>query len=434
MSLSIPDFALVVLIGASGAGKSTFARRHFRPTEVVSSDHCRGVVDDDETSQKATPDAFTLVHAIVDLRLKRRKFAVVDATNVRSEDRAPLVALAKQHHAIAVAIVLDPGEAVCHQRNATRADRAFGAHVVRNQTSHLRRGLHGLEREGFRVVHILRGDAIDAATIVRTPAMSDRRDLQGPFDIIGDVHGCADELERLLETIGYAVRWADGAGERSVRVVPPPGRRAVFVGDLVDRGPRTPDVLRIVMALCETGGGFCVPGNHDDKLLRWLKGRNVQPAHGLAETITQFDGQPASFRQRTREFLDTLVSHLWLDGGRLVVAHAGIPAHMIGRTSGAVRAFCLYGDTTGEMDAFGLPVRRNWAATYAGEAAIVYGHTPMAAPVWLNNTINIDTGCCFGGGLTALRWPEREVVTVPAIRPYAVPRRPLGGGAGDTRP
>jgi len=431
MTITIPDFCLVVLIGSSGSGKSTFARRHFKPTEVISSDTCRGLVDDDENSLDATPDAFALVHAIAEIRLKRRKLVVIDATNVRKEDRAHLVRLAKKYHSLCVAIVLNPGEDICHERNKSRPDRQFGPHVIRQQTANLKRNIRALDREGFRHVHELRSvEAIDAAEIARTPLWTDRRNETGPFDIIGDVHGCADELELLLGTLGYALEWTGQSEARRCLVEAPAGRRAIFVGDLVDRGPRTPDVLRIVHAMVTSGAALCVPGNHDVKFIRWLNGRNVKLTHGLDASAVQMEGESPAFREQMKQFLDNLVSHLWLDGGRLVVAHAGIREEMIGRSSGAVREFCLYGETTGETDEYGLPVRHDWAAHYQGKTTIVYGHTPVVSAEWLNNTICVDTGCVFGGKLTALRWPEKELVEVPAARVYAEPTRPLGGVGG----
>jgi protein phosphatase len=263
---------------------------------------------------------------------------------------------------------------------------------------------------------------------------SDLRHETGPFDIIGDVHGCADELERLLAVLGYGVRYRDDDGARAVSVTAPAGRRAIFVGDLVDRGPRSPDALRIAMALVESGQAFCVPGNHDVKLQRWLDGRNVTLAHGLAETVAQMRAEPEDFRRRVRSFIASLPSHVWLDGGQLAVAHAGIKEHMLGSASGGVRAFCLYGETTGENDEYGLPVRLNWAADYRGKTAIVYGHTLVQDAEWLNNTICLDTGCCFGGRLTALRWPERRIVSVQAARVYTVSKRPLWPAATSADP
>ncbi len=424
--IKIPDFCLVVLIGASGSGKSTFARRHFKPTEIVSSDDCRGMVDDDETSLEATGDAFDLVHNIASIRLKRRRLTVIDATNVRKEDRDRLVTIAKRHHALAIAIVVNPGEDICHTRNATRPDRQFGPHVVRNHHSALRRGVNALDREGFRYVYEYRSvEEIEAVEIERIALWTDARTTSGPFDLIGDVHGCADELQALLAKLGYVIAWGEADGARSCAVTPPPGRRALFLGDLVDRGPNSPDVLRIVMAMVASGSALAVPGNHDAKFGRWLAGRKVQLTHGLAATVEQMGREPPSFHGTVRAFLDKLVSHLWLDGGGLVACHAGIKSEMIGRSSGAVREFCLYGETTGEIDDYGLPVRANWASAYDGGTTIVYGHTPVVEAEWLNNTICLDTGCCFGGKLTAMRWPERELVDVPALAVYAEPTRPL---------
>jgi len=420
MTIPIPELSLVVLVGVSGSGKSSFAARHFLPTEVLSSDFCRGLVSDDENDQAATPAAFDVLHYVAAKRLEVGRLTVVDATNVQPESRKPLVALAKKHHVLAVAIVLDVAESVCADRNAARPDRSFGAHVLRNQRRQLRRSMNNLRREGFHRVVFLHGvDEIDAATLERQPLWNDRRRDHGPFDIIGDVHGCFDELTTLLGDLGYQVA-SDRAGAHH-----PDGRRAFFVGDLVDRGPASPAVLRLVMGMLDNGDALCIPGNHEAKLLRALRGRNVTVSHGLAETLAQLAEEPPEFSTQVEKFIDGLVSHLVLDDGKLVVAHAGLRADMQGRASGAVRSFALYGDTTGETDEFGLPVRYPWAEDYRGDAMVVYGHTPVPDATWLNRTICIDTGCVFGGKLTALRYPERELVAVPAAHMYWEPARPL---------
>ena len=209
----------------------------------------------------------------------------------------------------------------------------------------------------------------------------------------------------------------------------PEGRKAIFLGDLVDRGPRILDTVRLVRNMVVHGSALCVPGNHDMKLVRKLRGKNVQITHGLADTLAEIDALPddvrASFSKGLADFLDGLVSHYVLDDGKLVVAHAGMKEEMQGRGSGKVRDFALYGETTGETDEFGLPVRFDWAKEYRGSAAVVYGHTPVPEPEWLNRTVNIDTGCVFGGKLTALRYPEKEFVSVPAARTYCEPVRPF---------
>jgi protein phosphatase len=424
--LSLPEFSLVMLIGASGCGKSTFAAKHFKPTEVISSDKSRALVADDETDQSVTHQAFEIVYFLAEKRLAHRRLTVIDATNVKPEDRRGFIDLARKYHALACAIVLNPGEQLCHDRNKARHDRQFGPHVVRQQTANLKRGLRGLKREGFRYIYQLGSvEEIEYASVKRHKLWTDKRDETGPFDIIGDVHGCIDELKSLLRKLGYKFTLNGRGANRQATFTPPEGRKAVFVGDLVDRGPNSPDVLRIVMAAVESGGGYCVIGNHDDKFSRWLKGRNVQLTHGLADTVEQMGREPQVFHDQVRAFIDKLVSHYMLDGGKLAVAHAGIKQNMQGRASGAIKSFCMYGETTGEKDEFGLPVRYPWANDYGGRAMVVYGHTPVRDADWVNNTICIDTGCVFGGKLSALRYPEMELIEVPAAKVYAKSLRPL---------
>ncbi len=424
MELGIPEFCLVVLIGASGAGKSTFAQRHFKPTEIISSDTCRAMLCDDETDQAVSSDAFDLVYTIAAKRLALGRLTVIDATNVQAAARQPLLALARHYHVWPVAIVLQTPEKVCLERNVGRANRNFGDFVVKRQVDNLRRSLRNLRDEGFRVVHNVTPEQVDAIEIVRQRAWSNRKTEHGPFDIIGDVHGCYPELERLLLELGYSINLTPGHNY-GFTVTPPAGRRAVFVGDLVDRGPDSVAVLRLVMSMVETGAALCVPGNHDDKLARALAGRKVKQTHGLAETMQALAETDEPFRQAVRQFIEGMVSHLIFDDGKLVVAHAGMKQELQGRMSKQVREFALYGETTGETDEFGLPVRYPWAKEYRGEGLVVYGHTPIPQPEWLNNTVDIDTGCAFGGALTALCYPEREFVQVPAFAQYAVPKRPL---------
>ena len=421
--LGLPELCLVVLIGVSGSGKTTFARQHFGPFEVISSDFCRGLVADDENDQAATADAFDVLAYIAGKRLAAG-LTVVDATNVQPAARKQFVELARAHDVLPVAIVLDLPEKLCTQRNSGRPDRTFPSAVIHRQHDQLRRSVRGLNREGFRKIHLLRSPAqVETAVVVREPLLTDYRDRTGPFDVIGDVHGCRTELETLLVRLGYRVT-RDASG-RAAGAVPPPGRTAVFLGDLVDRGPDSPGVLRLVMGMVAAGQALAVPGNHENKLTRALSGRNVQVSHGLAETLSQLAAEDEAFRKEVAGFCQGLVSHLVLDGGRLVVAHAGLKEAYQGRASARVRSFALYGDTTGETDEFGLPVRYPWASDYRGRAMVLYGHTPTPDPEWVNNTLCLDTGCVFGGRLTALRYPEKEIVAVPAERVWYEPARPF---------
>ena len=422
--LTIPELSLVVLVGVTGSGKSAFARAHFKPTEVISSDYCRGLVADDENDQSATPAAFEVLHFIAGRRLEAGRLTVVDATNVQPEARRELVALAREHDVLPVAIVLDLPEKLCAERNAGRPERDFGPHVLRRQRGQLRRGLNNLQREGFRTVHVLRTpEEVDAAVITRTKLYSDLRHETGPFDVVGDVHGCRAELEELLTLLGYELE-RDAAG-RPVGARHPGNRRVIFVGDLVDRGPDTPGVLRLAMGMVAAGTAFCVAGNHEAKLLKALRGKNVKRSHGLDASMEQLELETAQFRAQVEDFIDGLISHYVLDGGRLVVAHAGLIERYHGRASGRVREFCLYGQTTGETDEYGLPVRYPWATEYRGRAVVLYGHTPVPAAEWLNNTLCLDTGCVFGGRLTALNYPERSTVSVQADRVYHPPAKPF---------
>ncbi len=428
MEIKIPELSLVLLVGASGSGKSTFAKKHFDKHEVVSSDVCRGIVSNDENSQSATNDAFDVLNYITGKRLKNGHLTVVDATNVQTEARKGLINLARQYHTLPVAIVLDLPQRLCEDRNENREDRNFGNHVIRQQKQQLKRSLKGLKREGFRKIYVLKSEEdVNAVTdIVREKLYNDKKELQGPFDIIGDIHGCYDETILLLEKLGYIISSIDDDGKNyGLEVQHPENRQVIFLGDLVDRGPNSPDVLKLVMSMVRSGSALCVPGNHDLKLQKKLNGKNVQLKHGLAETMEQLEKETPEFISDVKEFLYSLISHYILDDGKLAVAHAGIKEEMQGRGSGAVRAFCLYGETTGEIDEFGLPVRYNWASEYRGKAKVIYGHTPVPKAEWLNKTIDIDTGCVFGGELTALRYPEEELISVKAAKVYSEPVKPL---------
>jgi protein phosphatase len=427
MTITVPTPSLVLLIGASGSGKSSFARKHFLPTEIVSSEYCRALVSENEDDQTATGLAFELVHFIARKRLELGKLTVIDGTNVQSEARRSLIRLAREYYIQVIGIVLNLPERLCHERNRSRPNRQFDPHVVRRQTAAIRQSLHGLGREGFDDVHVLESaDEVAAATIERAALPVDKRELLGPFDIIGDVHGCYDELEVLLRQLGYDVVVDQG---HPIGASHPAGRQAVFLGDLVDRGPRVADVLRLAMAMSHAGSALVLLGNHENKLLRKLRGRNVQVGRGLAQTLEQLQARPPGFTREIETFLSNCVGQLVLDRGKLVVAHAGSTARMHGRFDRRARDFSLYGESTGETDEYSHPVRFNWAAEYSGFATVVYGHTPVPTAEWQNNTICVDTGCVFGGALTALRYPERALVSAPAARVYYAPSQPDAGSS-----
>lgn len=244
----------------------------------------------------------------------------------------------------------------------------------------------------------------------------DRKQEKGPFDIIGDVHGCYDELVELLGKLGYQKHQATYSH--------PNKRRVVFLGDLGDRGPFSLPSIRLAINMVHSGDALYVPGNHCRKLSKYLMGRNVQVKYGLEKTAEELQGlnqlDKETFTNRFLDFYNTAPLYLILDKGNLVVAHAGIKEEMIGRMNKRIESFCLFGDPTGEVTPEGLPVRRDWAKHYRGNALVVYGHTPVEVPEFKNNTIDIDTGCATGGKLTALRYPEREIVQVTARAVYYV--------------
>ncbi len=433
--LTIPSPSLVVMMGAAGSGKSTFCRRNFLPRQIVSTDACRGTLAGDPADQSVGAAAFELAHRITDSRLRRRRLTVFDATSVDARARRPLLEIAARHDLPAVAIVLDLPTAQCLAGDRGRP-RRVGRAVIERQARRLRATLPRLRSEGFAAVRVIRS-ALDTRRLrvaigspARRPPRSPGRIPEdgGPFDIIGDIHGCADELVRLLGRLGYR-RPSPRAAFRH-----PAGRRAVFVGDLVDRGPRVVQAVRIVMRMVAAGSARSVPGNHELEFLRCVQDGAGEPGAGTRLSIRQLRSLRPDARRRFidqfRAFVSGLPAHLLLDRGRLAVAHAGIKHEFLGRDSRAARLFAIHGQTTGERDRYGLPVRVNWAAGYSGQALVVYGHTPVPEPEWIRNTVNIDTGCVYGGKLSALRYPEMTIVSVKARRAYYRPRRSLPAGVG----
>ena len=420
MRIEIPEIAVVALIGVSGSGKSTFAKRYFKQTEVLSSDYFRALISDDENNQKVSSQAFDTLYYVANKRLELGLLTVIDATNVQKEARASVLNLAREQNCLAVAIVLDMPENLCKERNEKRIDRDFGGHVIKRQSEQLRRSVKFLQKEGFRYVYVIKSEEdIENVEIIRTPMWNNKKSESGPFDIVGDIHGCYDELCSLLDKLGYSVDKDNCTAQPSI------GRKAIFLGDLCDRGPKNVEVLRLVMSMVKADAAYCVAGNHDVKLLKKLRGSNVQLTHGLEKTVEQMDRQSDEFVAEVKSFLDTLISHYVFDDGKLIAAHAGLKEKYQGRGSGRVRDFCLYGDTDGETDEYGLPVRLPWANEYRGRGTVVYGHTPMPEIAEVNNTFCIDTGCVFGGKLTALRYPERECVQVDALQEYYVSVKPF---------
>ncbi len=430
--IQIPEVGLVLLVGASGSGKSRFTAKHFGDFEVLSSDYFRGLVGNDMSNQSVTPAAFEALNFVAIKRLEAGLLTVVDATNVQPSARQALVEIARGQDVLVSAIVLDMPLKMCLEHNEGRDIGAVPPSVISRQHRQLNKSLRGMRQEGFLRVHVFSSqEEVDSAVIHRHKLLNDFRDQHGPFDVIGDVHGCLDELLLLLAKLDYAVT-RDEAG-RAIDAVHSEGRRIIFVGDLVDRGPDSAGVLRLAMGLVANDHALCVPGNHEEKLVRALRGRKVALTHGLDATMNQLAEQEEGFSRKVADFCDSLVSHLVLDDGKLVIAHAGLMQRYHGRASKRVRAFALYGQVSGEVDEYGLPVRYPWANDYRGDAAVLYGHTPVTEVMWINNTACLDTGCVFGGELSSMRYPEREVIQVQALKKYCDPGKPLESPRGPER-
>ena len=395
-----------------------------RPPRCCPPTRSAALVADDENDQSASADAFDALHYVAGKRLRAGRLTVVDATNVQPHARAGLVTVAREHDVLPVAIVLDVPEACAGSAPQARPDRDFGRQVARPaapRPAPLAR-VSWPGRASARSTCCAAPDEIDAAAIAYEKLFNDRRDLTGPFDIIGDVHGCRAELETLLDRLGW--RWSATTPDRPVDASHPDGRTAVFVGDLVDRGPDSPGVLRLVMGMVAAGTALCVPGNHEEKLLRKLRGRNVRrhpragrdagPARrradaGFVAAVPAFiDGADQPLRARRRAA-----------GRRARRAQGGLPRPGV-RPGARVRPVRRHHRRDRRVRPAGaLPVGR---ATTAGAATVVYGHTPTPAAEWVNNTICLDTGCVFGGALTALRYPARGA-GVGAGRPRSTTSR-----------
>ncbi len=425
MEITLPEVSLVLLLGPSCSGKSTFAKNHFRKEDILSQEQFLRMVAGENRSPRAHQDAQSALTYILEKRLRNGLLTVVDGSHVSQISRKLFRQISRKSYVPMYGIWLDLPEDVLRARFEVLDDPLRSMSQIRQQMEELAKYDLGLKAEGFRTVYRLNSEQeIDEVNINIKPLPCNRQEETGPFDLIGDVHGCLDELILLLARLGYQVK-LNPRKESTYVVTPPEGRRVVFVGDLVDRGPDSPGVLKLVMDMVQAGTAFCVTGNHDDKFKRHLMGRKVKVAHGLEQTLAQMENEDEEFETKVRQFLQSLPDHLVLDGGRITVAHAGIKEAMQGRQSGEVRSFCMYGETTGETDEFGLPVRHNWAGEYEGESIVVYGHTPVPEAIWQNQTINIDTGCVFGGALSALRFPEKEIISVPAAKVYSEPKRPL---------
>ncbi|MDH4127213.1 MAG: polynucleotide kinase-phosphatase [Spirochaetota bacterium] len=422
MEIFVPECSLILLIGISGSGKTMFAHKHFKLADIISLDHYRNIVLDNNNGETTYDNTIEVIRLICSKRLAKARLTLIDGNNLQNEYRKQFVSLSKEYHFSSVAIVFNIPEQLCRERNKSRSDYNIYSQTLNNQQELLNLTLNSLDGEGFNSIYILRSpDEVDNIKINLIPLQSNKKHLNGPFDIVGDIHGCFDELYELLLKLGYKITFSNN----EYRTEHKDNRKIIFLGDLVDRGPKIAEVMRFVMDLVKSDDALCVPGNHDIKLVRKLKDKDAKTGFGVAESINQLEKEGINFTKKVTTFLDSLVSHYVLDNGKLIVAHAGMKEEYQGRGSSIVREFALFGESTGEIDEYGLTSRYDWAKDYKGKAIVVYGHTPVAQAEWVNNTINIDTGCVFGGILTALRYPENELVSVKAKHTYYTPMKPF---------
>lgn len=430
-----PKSGLVILIGISGSGKSTWAQEQFVESQILSSDTLRGMLTDDVTNQDCSKDAFEVLKSLVELRLSYGKLSVVDATNLKRPARKTWLELAKLHNVPAVVIYFDVPIQMCLQRQETR-DRQVPAEVVQRQAGSLNNIEGNLKTEGWNGILKVTPAQERGSTCVEilqewnSPRVISEdstgvRIKHPKLDIIGDVHGCHDELIELLEKMGWFQDENEGWRH-------PENRFLVFVGDLTDRGPDSLAVLELVARLIESQQALLILGNHDHKLGRWLNGKRVQVKHGLQTTTSEFGQLEPQQLIESRERYLSMLEHapLWArwypenqeaeqTAEQLVIAHAAWSPELNGASSARITSYCLYGPNTGEM-VDGLPQRLDWKIDYPKNAPFcVVGHTAFDGPVVeRNNTMCIDTACVFGGRLTGLKWPSKEVFQVEAKLVY----------------
>ncbi|CAI6081727.1 Bis(5'-nucleosyl)-tetraphosphatase, symmetrical [Paenibacillus sp. JJ-100] len=439
--IPLPHAGIVVLIGPSNSGKSTLlaelvAEDVIRATEVVSSDQFRMLVGDEEyvewrhrprseadvlyaEYQQVSAKAFEAMEAMLATRCRLNKLTWVDATHLYPEDRERLIELARKAHVPIIASVLDVPEHVLLERDERRK-HPRGRQRVKQQAQQFKRTLRSIRDEGFDASYVLKHPY--PVTFVRTtnPLMLD---MGTGIDIIGDIHGCYDEMMELIYRLGYVDERGDGMMRH------PEGRKLVSVGDVSSRGPESLKCLLFWQRHCEAGLAYMVDSNHGWKIARYLDGRDVTLNHGdelvEAELMQLEQVQGADRAQQVqaelRDFLLGAPSHLvFTQNGvrQVVVAHAGIRDHFIGKQSKRIQDYCRYGDVDG-TDERGRPVRKDWYVDHTSGECVVWGHDPRPYPTMVNDTVNIDQGVVFGGMLTAWRMPEREIVSVPAKQDYA---------------
>lgn len=405
--MKLSQRTLILLSGPIGSGKSTFASKWFG-THVLSADTIREMISGDAGNQDVSRAAFDILYTLVDTKMRYDFPVIIDNLNHIPRSRRDWFKLADKYGYKKVVIMFDHVDMNTCQHQNTQRSKTVNPDIVKKSVETFFANLKFLADDNLDdLIHAK--DVTEPFTFETNSVTTTVEDISKAI-IVGDVHGCLPELMALVEKARV-----EGLGDRKI----------IFVGDFADRGPSNAGTLEYIMNLVDQGLAMAVRGNHDDKLLRYLRGNNVKLGNGIFETVKQIESRTdlSEFKPRLLKFLSDLPLYLTLDGGKLVVCHAGIEDSMIGKNdAGAVRTFCLFGKITGKKDEKGFPERLDWsAARVVNEASpwIVYGHTAKEEPYIINKTACVDTSCCFGGKLTAFVYPEATTISVNSFAKYA---------------
>lgn len=448
--ISIPFAGIVLVMGPSSSGKTTLIQHLIEQevilsSEVVSSDQFRTMVSDIEfidwtnrpkeeadslmsEYQRISQEAFAVIDMIVGKRSRLNKLTLVDATHLHPEDRQRYIQIARKQHVPIMVIVLDIPEVELLRRDAKRT-YPRGKKRIKQQVQVFRRNQKWLKKEGFQSLYVLSQEEIETTLFERKRNNPLHLELGKGLDIIGDIHGCYEEMLELLSQLGYQEN-EDGY------FVHPEGRKFLSLGDVMSRGPHSLDTMRFFLRHVTAGYAYMIDSNHGWKIARWLDGRKVRLAHGdekVEQELKSFSerkGKEAAeqLKQQLKDWLWSAPCHYVIRQNDVTIAvatHAGIKDHYVGKQSSRISDFCRYGDTDG-IDELGKPIRRDWHLHHKSKELIIWGHDPKPQPWMVNHTINIDQGVVFGGSLTAFRLPERKLFSVPAKEDYAQdPTSPL---------
>jgi protein phosphatase len=388
MEIRLKSNGLLVISG--DRSKSLFSGICISNENTISLASCCKLLSDETGSEPLPHLALELMYKILELRLRMGKFTSVEIPSLSQSTVSHLFELCNTYY-------YEPYLVFC-QETDMKAREHF-------EQSHREKGFH-------KVWSLNKKEILNSRVIIEP--LNAIKYIEPPYDIIGDIHGCYDEVEILFGQLGYE--------KKNGLYIHPEGRTPVFLGDVADRGPESMKMISFTVDMVESGKALYVPGNHCVKFARWLTGSDIMMKHGVETTAEEYLALDEASRDKLKKRFINLVEnssfYLILDKGKLIVSHAGLKEKMIGREHRKIRAFCLFGATTGKTDANGFPERIDWAADYTGKPFIVYGHTPVETAAIRNNTINIDQGCVFGGSLTALRYPELTTVSVKSERRY----------------